>query len=102
MHKRPSSSQSLMKGRLVIVIVLLALLSGFVFSAARSAGTYYVSTRGSDSNSGSSAAPWSSITHASKVVHGGDTVIVEDGTYNLPAGGSVGGSLAGHWAIGSN
>ena len=102
MHKGSASSKSLMKGRLVIVIVLLALLSGFVFSAARSAGTYYVSTRGSDSNSGSLAAPWRSITHASNVVHGGDTVVVEDGTYNLPAGGSFGGSLAGDWAIGSN
>ena len=91
-----------MKGRLVIFVISLALLSGFVFSSARSARTYYVSTEGSDSNSGSVAAPWKSITHASTVVHGGDTVVVKDGTYYLPAGGSVGGSLAGDWAIGSN
>lgn len=92
----------LMKVRFAIVVFLLALLSGFLFSSARSAQTYYVSTEGGDSNSGTLAAPWKSITHASDVVHGGDTVVVEDGTYNLPPGGIVGGSLAGDWAIGSN
>jgi hypothetical protein len=102
MYEEFSTSQSLIQGRLIIVVVLLAMLSASVSSSKTSAKTYYVSTTGSDSNAGSVAAPWKSITHAGAVVHGGDIVVVKDGTYNLAAGGSVGGSLAGDWAIGSN
>jgi hypothetical protein len=42
---------------------------------------YYVATTGSDSNDGSSAHPWATITHADSVVAPGDTVHVEPGTY---------------------
>ncbi len=43
---------------------------------------YYVSPTGSDSNSGTSAAPFQTIQHAADIVNPGDTVIVEDGIYN--------------------
>lgn len=43
---------------------------------------YYVSTSGSDSNSGTSAAsPWRSISHAAETVPAGSTVFVRGGTY---------------------
>jgi len=71
-------------------------------SHAEAQSTYYVSTAGSDADSGSESFPWATITHASSIAGPGDTVIVEDGTYELPAGGSVNGTLAGDWAIGSN
>lgn len=43
---------------------------------------YYVSPAGLDSNPGTSAAPFQTIQHAADIVNPGDTVIVEDGTYN--------------------
>ena len=43
--------------------------------------TYYVSTRGKDSNSGSSDRPWRTIQHAVSTWVAGDTVIVMDGDY---------------------
>ena len=58
------------------------------------AAVYYVSTAGSDSNSGNQSAPFLSIQHAANVVNPGDTVIVENGTYTNP-GGTVPGCCAG-------
>jgi hypothetical protein len=52
--------------------------------------TYYVSPTGSDSNSGSSSSPWLTPAHSSSVAAAGDTVIFENGTYEIPAGGSNG------------
>ena len=49
--------------------------------AAHSA-TYYVSTSGSDSNAGTSSAPWRTIQHAVYTVSPGDTVLINDGTYS--------------------
>jgi hypothetical protein len=45
-------------------------------------GTFYVSTAGSDSNSGSQAAPWRTIQHAANVATAGSTVFVLGGVYN--------------------
>jgi hypothetical protein len=54
-----------------------------IVGATACVGTcYYVSPTGSDSNSGTSAAPFQTIQHAADTVNPGDTVIVEDGTYN--------------------
>lgn len=54
----------------------------FLFCATNlAAATYYISPTGSDSNSGSSSAPWATFAHANSVVQPGDTVIVENGTY---------------------
>ena len=49
---------------------------------SRSGVTYYVSTAGNDSNSGTLNQPWHTIQHAANSVHAGDTVEVEAGTYN--------------------
>jgi parallel beta-helix repeat protein len=47
--------------------------------------TYYVSaSTGSDTNPGTSAAPWKTIQHAGAVVAAGDTVLVRAGTYDGP------------------
>jgi hypothetical protein len=45
--------------------------------------TYYVATNGNDSNPGTSSQPWASIGNGDLLgmVHAGDTVIVEAGTY---------------------
>jgi Phosphoesterase family/Putative Ig domain/Abnormal spindle-like microcephaly-assoc'd, ASPM-SPD-2-Hydin/Immunoglobulin I-set domain/Protein of unknown function (DUF1565) len=54
---------------------------------------YYVSPAGSDSNSGTSAAPFLTIQKAADVANPGDMVIVRDGTYNNSAVSGVGSKL---------
>jgi parallel beta-helix repeat protein len=49
-------------------------------SSTASSG-YYVSTTGSDSNSGSSCSPWRTLQHAANVAGAGATVHVQPGTY---------------------
>ena len=56
-------------------------------------GTYYVSPSGSDSNPGTSAAPFRSIQRAANVVNPGETVIVRDGTYSNAAAAGTGSKL---------
>lgn len=51
------------------------------FSSDLSAATYYVSPNGRDSNSGSEISPWASLQKAANVMIGGDTTIMEDGSY---------------------
>ncbi len=48
---------------------------------SRSGTTYYVSTAGNDSNSGTLSAPWRTIQKAANTVKAGDTVQVRAGTY---------------------
>ena len=43
--------------------------------------TYYVATSGSDTAAGSSSAPWKTLQKAANTAKGGDTVIVNPGTY---------------------
>jgi parallel beta-helix repeat protein len=43
--------------------------------------TFYVAANGSDSNNGSSIAPWATLQHAADVAVAGDTVIVRAGSY---------------------
>jgi hypothetical protein len=43
--------------------------------------TYYVSTKGSDEDSGSFEAPFQTITQAAKVAKAGETIFVREGTY---------------------
>jgi hypothetical protein len=45
------------------------------------AATYYVSTNGSDNNSGTSTLPWATFSKAISVLKPGDTLLVKDGTY---------------------
>ena len=44
--------------------------------------TYYVSTTGNDSNTGTEAAPWKTIAKAATAAAAGDTVIINSGTYD--------------------
>ncbi len=54
----------------------------FVGTAVVTSGnTYYLSPTGSDSANGSSAAPWATLVKAMSTMKGGDTLIVNDGTY---------------------
>lgn len=48
--------------------------------------TYYVSTTGNDGNPGSESQPWLTPQHAADTAVAGDTVIYENGTYNIGAG----------------
>lgn len=63
---------------------LLGLALSFTYMPAYSA-VYYVSTSGSasDSNSGSQGSPWKTVNKAASTASAGDTVLFEDGIYNL-------------------
>jgi hypothetical protein len=68
--------------RLAIAIIIVCCLPQLLFwDLIAGAATYFVSPSGSDSNSGSSAAPFKTIQKAANIVNPGDTVIVKDGTY---------------------
>lgn len=54
-------------------------------------GVFYVSTTGSDGNTGSEASPWLTPTHALGEIGPGDTLVFEDGEY-APFSVSVSGS----------
>lgn len=58
-------------------ILILAAAAGFAH-----AGTYYVSTSGSDSNPGTASAPFRHVSQGAAAAHAGDTVIVMNGTYD--------------------
>jgi hypothetical protein len=66
--------------RNLLFILILTTVTSISFAQAGS--TFYVSTSGSDSNSGSASAPWKTIQHAASTVTAGATVIVESGTYH--------------------
>ncbi|MCP4650107.1 MAG: hypothetical protein GY853_08540 [PVC group bacterium] len=59
------------------ILALSVLFTPFSFAA-----DYYVSEGGSDSDDGSLGNPWETIQHAADTVVGGDTVIVQTGTYD--------------------
>ena len=88
--------------RTFISAALLCAFSPLVMVEAEAQNTYYVATNGSDSNNGSDNSPWATPQHSSTVAQPGDTVIVEDGTYNLGSSGGTGdwriakGGTAGH------
>src|SRR5260370_16391468 len=67
--------------------------SSSVCAPTASGVCYYVSPAGSDSNAGTSVAPFQTIQHAANVVNPGDMVIVRDGTYNNAAVSGVGSKL---------
>jgi hypothetical protein len=63
------------------VLRLGLVLSVFFNSASLWGGDYYVSPRGSDSNPGSQAAPWKSLTKVSKTAFKpGDRILLEGGS----------------------
>lgn len=69
-----------------IVFICVFFLSSLFFltfvPSSAHAATYYVSTNGSNSNSGSQSSPWLTIQKAADAMSSGDTVIVNSGTYN--------------------
>ena len=65
------------------LIITLAFLS--VTSVVAISQPYYVATTGSDSNTGTLASPFKSITKAVTVVKAGETIYVRGGTYTLTA-----------------
>jgi hypothetical protein len=71
----------------------LTINAGTVCAPTGSGVCYYVSPTGSDSNPGTSAAPFLTIQAAANAVNPGDMVIVQDGTYNNPAVSGVGSKL---------
>jgi hypothetical protein len=65
-----------MRNTFILLFPLLAI------SLTVSGATYYISPRGSDSNSGSSSAPWKTLAYAcSKATATGDIIHVNAGTY---------------------
>lgn len=75
-------------GRILLVGLAMVLELGLAVGnvrppAASAAGTgYYVATSGSDSNAGTSDAPWKTLQHAADVAPAGSTVYVRGGVYN--------------------
>ena len=60
------------------LIFLFVCVSG---AFGQSGSSFYVSTTGDDSNSGSQTAPWRTVQHAADTVHAGSTVNVRGGVY---------------------
>src|SRR2546427_5585685 len=63
-------------GRFFLLFLLLGVVRG------AEAATVYVSTQGSDSNPGTSAQPFRTITHAYSRAGAGTTIYVAPGTYS--------------------
>jgi hypothetical protein len=74
----------------LIIVASLGQLTAY--AAAQSGSTFYVSTSGSDSNSGTIGSPWRTIQHAANSVSAGATVDVRGGAYkesvNIPVSGN--------------
>jgi len=73
------------KGTLMFAMLLLS-LPGL-------GADYHVSPQGADSNPGTVKRPFRTIQRAANIVHPGDTVIVEDGTYGNPLASGAGSTL---------
>ncbi|MGB2603372.1 MAG: right-handed parallel beta-helix repeat-containing protein [Candidatus Sulfotelmatobacter sp.] len=73
--------------------LLAACLTLASLLSAQTGASFYVSTGGSDSNSGSMGSPWLTIQHAANSVTAGATVYVYGGVYgeavNFPASGTA-------------
>lgn len=80
-------------GLLAIFSTIAAFDRGFLNRIFASGQTYYVSTAGLDTNSGTSALPFKTINKGVSMAGAGDTVIVAAGTYSpitISKSGSVG------------
>src|SRR5687768_18517328 len=59
------------------------------FAADAAGATYYLSTTGSNSNSGTSSAPWKTFSFAVAQLQAGDTLLLKDGTYTRANSGML-------------
>lgn len=64
------------RGSYLVIILILMMLSNNLFSEV-----YFVSTEGSDSNSGTQASPWKNLSFAVGKVSPGDTILMRGGVY---------------------
>ena len=70
-------------GRLFVMLAFLLTALNFNMLPVNAATSFYVSTAGNDlAGDGSSGNPWRTIQHAADTMAAGDTVIVNEGTYN--------------------
>lgn len=74
-------------------LILIALSICVAGTAAQPKSSFFVSTKGNDTNPGTEAAPWRSIQHAVDTVRAGSTVNVRGGIYkelvNIHASGNA-------------
>jgi hypothetical protein len=78
--KKPHAPLSSLCGKALAAVALLVLLPSSMLAT-----TYYVSTTGKDTNSGSSSAPLATITRAlTLATASGDQILLDAGTYNIP------------------
>src|SRR5690349_15634778 len=57
-------------------VAIATFVLGVALPALALAGSYYVSTSGSDSNAGTQAAPWRTIAKANATLNAGDVVFI--------------------------
>jgi hypothetical protein len=67
--------------KIKILFLTAAGFGFFVLANDVNAATYYVAATGNDSNVGSLALPWATLSKANQAISAGDTVIVRGGTY---------------------
>jgi hypothetical protein len=65
----------------VLSAIIVLVLFGCLGSLEAAGATYYISPTGSDSNPGSSTAPWKTFSYAVSKLTAGCTLIVKNGTY---------------------
>jgi len=76
-------------GSLSFVAVVVFMLSASVFCSEVVAASYYISPNGSDSNNGTSGAPWKTFPFAIPRLQPGDSLILKDGTYTQSNSGFI-------------
>ncbi len=72
---------SLLLGLSLIVLTAYITYKEWAPSDNTAASTYYVSPSGLDTNNGTNASPWKTLTKAQTSIAPGDTVILKDGSY---------------------
>lgn len=66
---------------MAFIVVIAVMMPAGAGAMASDDAVYYVSPSGDDSNTGSAAKPWKTLSHAGKVLQAGDTLYVMGGTY---------------------